>query len=600
MRLRAAGTAGRLIFLVFAAAAARGWPASASDPTPPGHPRLFVSAGELEALRSLRTSGRHAEIWENLVRSAAWCAAQTPRTEWIPTAGEDPKYENLYDRFYAAMHDLAIVEHLAFASALSEPENDPYFEPARAWLVAAAGVWGHEAEHPPDASKAYAVLRILKGLAVGYDLLWPRLSERERAVVRRTLVEVGGDYYAFFQDPAVAGAGYNKHHGSVDAPPLGLVALALLGEVPQAQKWLDLVVAKHVDYLLPHALTPSGTNEQSSNFWASTMQYRIQFFEALRRVTGRDLAKEFPDALPGRIALAAIAGGQPRGLRFNQPQRSVLFGPSYGQIDYWSPVLVYLARQQKRPIYQYLASWDKSLGGLQRSRYITPTRREELLFAFGPYAYLWYDRSVPAAVEPHLPRAFAFPEPQVGEAYVRESFAPGGIVVGMKKGALVVHAGGRPVLVDALKTADINDPAKPVDELLVADDGKWARIRCVGPAAAGLKEQTVDLWRPRRLSIRRQASRPLQWWYAGRPSVEEKTRFTWPDGTRLVVTRGEIRQVDPKGFVDRKVHYGGMEFADPHPFAYPLATIAPQEGWIEIEVTQAVSDSDPASRAVRP
>ena len=70
------------------------------------------------------------------------------------------------------------------------------------------------------------------------------------------------------------------------------------------------MIKKHTEYLLPHALTPSGTSEQSSNFWASTLQYRILFFEALRRVTGRDLFAEHPDALPGRIGLAAVAGGQ--------------------------------------------------------------------------------------------------------------------------------------------------------------------------------------------------------------------------------------------------------------------------------------------------
>src|SRR6185503_4954724 len=151
---------------------------------------------------------------------------------------------------------------------------------------------------------------------------------------------------------------------------------------------------KHVDYLLPHALTPSGTNDQSSNFWASTLHYRIFFLDPLRRVTGRDLFAEFPLALPGRMALAAVAAGQPRDQPFDEDNRSVLFGPCYGQLDYWSPALLYLARRDRRPIYQHLALWDESLGSLQRTRYVTPHRKEELLFTFGPYAYLWYDPSV--------------------------------------------------------------------------------------------------------------------------------------------------------------------------------------------------------------
>ena len=151
-------------------------------------------------LRALRESGIHANIWANLTRSADWCAEQPVRHEWIPTIENDPQYENLYDRFYAAMHDTAIVEQLAFASSLSDPEQDPYFEAARNWLLAAAKVWRNEAHNKPDASKAYAVLRVMKALAVGYDVLFDRLSEAERREVRDTLVAVGDAYYPFFQE----------------------------------------------------------------------------------------------------------------------------------------------------------------------------------------------------------------------------------------------------------------------------------------------------------------------------------------------------------------------------------------------------------------
>jgi hypothetical protein len=246
-------------------------------------------------------------------------------------------------------------------------------------MLSGARVWKNEATNTPDASKAYAVLRVLKAIAVAYDILYERLQEAERHEVRDTLVAVGRAYFAFFQEVTTAGEGYNKHHGSVDAPPLGIVALTLLGELPEAERWLELMIEKHTAYLLPFALTPSGTNEQSSNFWASTLQYRIFFLDALRRVTGRDLFAEHPNALPGGIALAAVAGLHPSDLRHNEANRSVLFGPSYGQLDYWSPVLLFLAREKRRPLFQYLALWDGSLGKLQRTRYVTPTRSEELL-----------------------------------------------------------------------------------------------------------------------------------------------------------------------------------------------------------------------------
>jgi hypothetical protein len=561
---------------------------------PPRHPRLYFSEVERDRLRLLHDRGVHAQIWQNMITWADWCREQPPRQAWIATLSDDPQYENLYDRFYAAMHDTAIVEHLALTSALSDPADDPYFAPARQWALAAARVWRHEATNSPDASKAYAVLRVMKALAVAYDVLYDRLAPEDRSQIRQTLLEVGQAYFEFFQEPSTAGPGYNKHHGSVDAAPFGVVALALLGEAEEAQSWLDLAIQKHVDYLLPHALTPSGTSEQSSNFWASTLQYRILFLEPLRRVTGRDLLGEFPDALPGNIALAAVAGGQPRDLSFNQDHRSVLFGPSYGQINYWSPVLLYLARHHRQSVFQRLALWDESLGALQRTRYITPHRKEELLFCFGPYAYLWYDPSIGTAVAPDVPRSFEFPEPEVSEIYLRSSYNQGDIVVGMKKGGLIVHAGGRPVLCDLLGTADVNAPAPPPEVLELSDDGVCAEIRCTGPAAAGIGQQTVRLQRPAQLRIERDVSLPLAWWYAGDPR-QEGNAWSWPNGTRLELVEGRVVQIVPDGHVDKKAHYGGMEFADPHPFRYPVVTVEPVEGRVTVTVTQPAGHEAPSS-----
>jgi len=555
----------------------------------PQRPRLYFDGAELLKLRSLRDQGIHKAIWKNMIASAEWCQQREPRGEWIPTVADDPIYENLYDRFYAAMHDMAVVEHLALTSALSDPEHDPYFDAARNWAIAVAEVWRHEANNPPDASKAYAVLRVLKGLAVAYDVLYDRLQPEDRETIRETLLAVGRPYFEFFQIPSTAGEGYNKHHGSVDASPFGIIALSLLHEVPEVEAWLELAVEKHVDYLLPHALTPSGTSEQTSNFWASTLQYRIFFLEPLRRVTGRDLLKEFPDALPGRIALAAVAAGQAEEVRFNQANHSVLFGPSYGQIDYWSPVLLYLARHHREPTYQYLAMGDKSLGSLQRTRYVTPTRGEELLFCLGPYSYLWFDPSVADSVSDELPRSFIFPEPEVNEVYVRSSYEAGGVVVGMKKGGLIVHAGGRPVLVDQLPVDDINNPSDPMEGTTLEDSGGVAVIRCTGPAGAGLGQQKIELQRPDQLTIERHASQPLTWWYGGEAS-RDGNRWQWPDGTQLEVQHGEVVSVDPEGFVETKIHYGGMKYADPHPFTYPTITVAPVEGRIMIVVKHAAHD----------
>jgi hypothetical protein len=283
------------------------------------------------------------------------------------------------------------------------------------------------------------------------------------------------------------------------------------------------------------------------------------------------------------MALAAVAGRQPAELTANECHRSVLFGPNYGQLNYWSPVLLYLARSQQRPIYQHLAWWDDSLGSIQRTRFITPNRQEELLFGNGPYSFLWYDARVPGDIEANLPLAFEFPEPEVNEAYIRTSYEEGGLVVAMKKGALVVHAGGRAVLVDQISANDVNEPASAVEEMLVADDGRTAMIRCIGPASAGVAEQVIELSRPAQLTIDRSTRERMSWWYMDSPILAGQT-FRWPDGTVLTVKHGRIVDRDSDGYTETPTHYGGMKFADPCPRTYATVTVEPEMGSIRLEI----------------
>jgi len=549
--------------------------AGKEEPRLPGHPRLYFTAEELSRLRALRSEGVHARIWTNLAESADWCLTQVPRTEWIAPVSPDPIYLNLYDRFYAMMHDMAVMEHLAFAHAYSG--HDRYLKGARAWALSCCRVWKNEAEGDPDASKAYAVMRLLKGLAVSYDLLFDRLPPPERDEIRDTMLSVGRKYYQWYlQNPGMAGPDQDKHHGSVEASSFGVVALALLGEVPDAADWLTLMVEKHISYLLPQALTPSGTQEQSSNFWASTMQYRLFFLDALRRVTGRDLFKDWQRVMDARIALAAVTGPHRTGLA--DRNYSVIFGPSYGQLDYWSPVLLYLAREYRRSIYQHLALWDGSLGSIQHTGFITPNG-QELLFQMGGYAYAWYDPTVPDDVEPNLPLSFEFPD--VNEAYARASYQAGGIVLGVRQGSLVVHAGGRSVLSGSLNPAGSSPPIKT---MTVADDGADTLIQCIAGEDRGAIVGTVELRRPDLCAILCKPAEDIRWLCDEEPAWDGDS-LRWPDGTCVRVTKGHIVALDPKGHtVEKAVGFGKLKLLDLAPAVYPVIVTRPDGGELAIEV----------------
>ncbi len=541
------------------------------------HPRLFFTAQELNVLRAKRTApGVYGLLWKNIKTSADWCLNRPLRTTWIAPVTPDPIYLNLYDRFYAMMHDMAVMEHLAFAYAYSAEQR--YFDGAKNWALAAGRIWKKEADGEPDQNKAYAALRLLKGLAVSYDLLFDKLIPSDRDELRNIIVDIGSRYYQWYvQNPTMAGPGQDKHHGSVEAASFGVAALALLGDVPEVNDWLALAIKKHTEYLLPQALTKSGNQEQSSNFWASTMQYRLFFMDALLRVTGQNLFSAYKPYMDGRIALAAVAGRKKPG--YDEEQQSLLFAPSYGQLNYWSPVLLYLAREYRRPIYQHLALWDSDLGAIQKTRYITPNG-EMLLFTMGAYSYAWYDPTVTDRIEPKLPLSFLFKD--VNEAYVRSSYEEGALVAGIKLGNVIVHAGGRPVLVDMY---NVHSPSKPVENLTIRAGKDGATILCGGSPTSDFREQALMLRLPGVLTLRRKTTKRIQWWCHGTPRRDGNT-LTWPDGTRLHVVRGQISSLKPGGFHDEKVvGLGKLKLRDPMPTSYPLVTAQPAEGELIIEIT---------------
>ncbi|NUQ66089.1 MAG: DUF4962 domain-containing protein, partial [Pirellulales bacterium] len=485
-----------------------------------------------------------------------------------------------YDRFYAIMHDLAVTEHLAFAYALSGDRR--FGERARDWVLASCRVWKHEADGKLDGGKAYAVCRLLKGVATGYDLAWDCFSPAERNEVEETLVRIGQMYWTdYFSTAAIAGPQFHTHHAIVEWASFGIAALALLGDRGEASAWLEATVKKFEDHLLPMGLAEDGSQIEGATFWASTMQYRLMFMDALRRAAGKDLFTDYAKFMSADLALAAIACGKKSG--YSQSHETVVLEPSYGQLDYYAPVLLMMAREYRRSTCQHLALWDGSLGSLQRTRYVTPTLKEQLLFSFGGYAFVWYDPSVAAKAD-ETRRSYCFSA--VGECYLRRSWEAGDLVAAASAAqGVVLHAGGQAILIEI--------PSVQFPRQRLHDDGDCAVLELL--AAEGPQSMTLRLARPAgKLELRRKASQVWEWWCQGTPRREGNV-VSWGDRVKLTVVQGTIERWEPEGRAEAlSTAFGKLPMADPASRRFPLAAIRPGDGdEIRVEVEQGSPGDKP-------
>src|SRR5436190_2105411 len=69
----------------------------------------------------------------------------------------------------------------------------------------------------PDYGTAYTITRLMKGLAVGWDLLAEDLSAPERRLVRDLILDLAGAHWSgWFSQPVSADPAAHTHHAHVE------------------------------------------------------------------------------------------------------------------------------------------------------------------------------------------------------------------------------------------------------------------------------------------------------------------------------------------------------------------------------------------------
>jgi hypothetical protein len=253
---------------------------------PGGHPRLWLSAEEITQLRNnVRRDPNHIGWARFYERSVAPWKSRSPIAE--PQRYPNDKRElALWRQMYIDCQEVIYgVRHQAIAGVVLDDKE--LRDNAKRWLLQAAGfnVRGSTARSYNDE----AAFRIAAALAWGYDWLYEELSEHERTTVRVALS-------ARLEEVAVHVIDHARIHmfpyDSHAVRALGMViipcCIALLGEHPRAQEWLDFAIAYYDTMYSPWGGADGGWAE-GPHYWTTALAYFNEAANLLRKYTGHDV-----------------------------------------------------------------------------------------------------------------------------------------------------------------------------------------------------------------------------------------------------------------------------------------------------------------------
>ncbi len=317
----------RLILLAFCAALAL--PAAENDPLrtlKKAHPRLIASASDIARIRSLIRDDPFAAAIHQQLREAA------SRIESSPTV----KYKLVGPRLLAQSRlCLSRVYTLALLYRLDGEQR--YLERALKELRAAAAFPDWNPSHFLDTAE------MSHAFAIGYDWLYPALKPRDRAWIRKALVDKGLRVGLKEYERGVWWSKAHMNWNQVCNGGLGIGALAVADEEPE----LSRRVLQHALHSIPLALgayAPDGGWAEGPGYWHYATRYTVYFLVALESALGTDFglseAEGFDHAGRFRIYFCG-----PAGKTFN-------YADAHDRIG-GAPEMFWLARRFSEPVYAW-------------------------------------------------------------------------------------------------------------------------------------------------------------------------------------------------------------------------------------------------------
>lgn len=295
---------------------------------PQQHPRLFMRPEDLPRLRNW-AGGKGSNEFAKLRAEADRIikAGPTPEPEHMGSARDKENKELIkywWPNRVQAMKACEEAETIAFVYLISRETK--YAEAARRWIL-------HLASWNPDGPTNFrmnceAGKPMLYRPARAYDWAYDALTPEDRAVVQRVTARRLND--AWESGEILRGTGhlntpYNSH-GNRIWHKVGEAGVAFLGEIPEAETWLDYAVNKfHACY--PIWSDDDGGWHEGASYWAGYMGKAVWWLQVAQSALQVDGLKKPFFAQVGDFPMYVAPPGSPNqgfgDLSFNRPSTGI-------------------------------------------------------------------------------------------------------------------------------------------------------------------------------------------------------------------------------------------------------------------------------------
>jgi len=255
-------------------------------------PRLFLTAGRLDQIRAAIRRGEVPQ-WDYFLAAADAALEEGPYDQPAGYPNGEFIVKDWRRIYRPAKVGSAHLARTALAYKITGEKK--YLEGARRWMMNLAswdptGIISHDVPQA-DGSEGNdeGSMPVLERMAFAWDWIGDELTPQERARVLAVIPERGNQVLRKLRKQDFLSHPFENHEGRVLAF-LGNASLSFLGDVPEADEWLDYVLRCYLTSF-PGWGGDGGGWAQGTSYWGAYVYWLSTFAESLRNVSDVDLLR---------------------------------------------------------------------------------------------------------------------------------------------------------------------------------------------------------------------------------------------------------------------------------------------------------------------